>query len=61
MKPELYKTDDGSEGWVVEHCDPDDDGRCDKAVFYGPEAERQAVDFLRYEYGQVARPKRQFA
>ena len=51
MKPTLYELTDGYGGCVVERCDPDDDGRCDKATFYGPEAERQARDFMVAEYG----------
>jgi hypothetical protein len=61
MKAQAYKLSDGSGGWVVERCDPQDDGRCDKAVFYGPEAERQAADFLRYEYRTAATQIRQSA
>jgi hypothetical protein len=56
----IYQFTDGSESWAVERCDPDDDGICEMAVFSGPNAERQAKEFARVEYG-VSEPARQHA
>ena len=50
MKAEQYELDDGSGGWAVEHCEPENDGICHKAIFYGPSAKRQAAEFLVREY-----------
>jgi hypothetical protein len=61
MKPEIYKLDDGSEGWAVERCEPENDGVCHKAVFYGPAAARQASDFLFREYSASETPARRSA
>ena len=61
MKPELYKLDDGSEGWAVERCEPENDGICHKAIFYGPQAGRQAADFLASEYRTTVSPARRSA
>jgi hypothetical protein len=36
---------------VVEHVDTSDDGRCDKALFYGPDARAMAYVFARTYYG----------
>lgn len=38
-------------GWAIECIEPDNDGRCHKAVFWGPDAYRQARQFARLEYG----------
>jgi hypothetical protein len=61
MKAELYMLDDGSNGWAVERCDTGDDGRCDKAIFYGPEGQRQASEFLDREYAASEAPARRSA
>lgn len=43
---ERYELNDGSGGWAVERCEPENDGICHKAIFYGPDAARQAADFM---------------
>lgn len=48
-----YPLNDGSNGWAVECCEPENDGVCHKAIFYGPDAERQATDHLSREYGAL--------
>lgn len=50
----IYAMTDGSNGWAVERCEPDNDGVCHKAVFYGPDAARQARTFKAVEYGPNA-------
>jgi hypothetical protein len=50
----IYQFVDGSEAWAVEYINPDDDGVCEKATFYGPRAERQAKEFAAREYGSIS-------
>ena len=38
----VYRCEDPYESWVVEMIDPDGDGTCEKAIFFGGESERQA-------------------
>ena len=61
MKATIFEQADGSGTWVVESCRPEDDGICEKAIFYGPNAERQAREFIAREYGPVSEPLRQRA
>lgn len=61
MDATKYQLDDGSRGWAVERCEPENDGVCHKAIFYGPEAERQASQFLQHEYGVSTLPVRRSA
>lgn len=61
MVPEIYKLNDGSEGWAVERCEPENDGICHKAIFYGPQSARQAADFLAREYASSEAPLRRSA
>jgi hypothetical protein len=43
----------------VEMIDPDNDGTCEKAIFYGARSERQARDYAAREYpSEPARPTR---
>jgi hypothetical protein len=46
-----YPLEDGSEAWAVESIDTDRDGIVEKAIFTGPNAERQARGFAWAEYG----------
>lgn len=55
----VYAYDDGSGYWAVEHINEGDDGLVEKAIFTGPNAERQARDFARAEYAQVRSPQHQ--
>lgn len=57
MNAERYELNDGSGGWAVERCEPENDGACHKAVFYGPDAGRQAAEFLAREYGVSKQPE----
>lgn len=59
MTVTVYKFSDDSDAWAVEFCDPEDDGVCEKATFYGPQAERQAMDFAAREYRFISPLKRQ--
>jgi hypothetical protein len=59
-KISVYPYEDGSSSWAVERCAPEDDGIVEKAVFSGPNAERQARGFAWAEYG-VSEPVRQRA
>jgi hypothetical protein len=46
----LYPLNDGMESWAVEHIAPADDGRCEKAVFFGPDARERANRYQLAEY-----------
>jgi hypothetical protein len=46
----VYRSDDPYESWIVEMIDPDNDGTCEKAVFYGAKSERPARDWAAQEY-----------
>jgi hypothetical protein len=46
----VYRCDDPYESWAVEMIDPDNDGTCEKAIFYGARSERQARDYAAREY-----------
>lgn len=52
MKAEIYETIDHA--WVVECCEPENDGICHKAIFYGPDAETHARDHMQLQFGEVA-------
>lgn len=57
MEATSYELNDGSGGWAVERCEPENDGICHKAIFYGPQARRQAAEFLSREYKTTAGPQ----
>jgi hypothetical protein len=46
----VYPCNDGTHGWAVEYVAPEDDGRCDKALFFGDDAKGQAERFALNEW-----------
>lgn len=59
----IWRRTDGSNGWVVECCEPENDGMCQTAIFYGPHAEHDAILFDEvlyqglYPHMHIAGPK----
>ncbi len=42
--------DDITNSWIVECVNNDADGLVDKAIFFGSNAKRQAIDYAKLEY-----------
>lgn len=52
MKASVYEQSVSAGEWAVEYIPGDDDGTCDKAVFFGPRAREQAHRWAKAEYGE---------